>query len=604
MLVGVDGFRERWARLRAESLSHSSYSVVLFVSCLDVDAFAASIMLGALLQKHLILYKTEPVIGYSALQRAMRRLESAVRNVVLVGCGSAVDLDEYLQLDGGAATVHVFDCKRPWNLNNLFASDHVVCYEDCDVADLEPYREAYVELAQAAAEAPAETAAGTLAEAADSDFGGLESDTTQNDATQNDAALFVPEPAEPRRAPGELLEAYYAQGTHQSSTTAVQVYTYLSAIGETSLRMLWLAIVGLTAAEAQHPRLYALLMPSLQAEMKRLQPDGAHVAANSNARELVFSAEPDFALFLMRQWCLYESMVHSSYINAKLFLWREDGRKKLHKLLARIGITLQDAKQAYTHMRPHLKRELKSKLDSVSEIYGIEGITRTGVVRQYGLLGAMSAGDCVESVAALLETGAGEALPMHADGEQGDDDDGADAGDAWVRNFWAAWDAFDEFDRMRLGVRKAQLLQRAVVATANYVFDKNLPKDLQSYRMVVVQDAPDLPVFFNPLSLQRLSAWVFEGCAELNAASLPMVFAVLNEKKGVYLVHGVAGRTPRDARRAPSVTEFNAFGAQFQDTAARINARIRVDAFDSAIIELSREDLPRFLEALDELRSV
>ena len=156
---------------------------------------------------------------------------------------------------------------------------------------------------------------------------------------------------------------------------------------------------------------------------------------------------------------------------------------------------------------------------------------------------------------------------------------------------------------MKRGVEKAKALQSAVVTTANYIFDKNLPKDLQTFRMVVVQDAPDIQVFWNPLSLQRLANWVFEGCAELNSTNLPMVFAVLNEHKHTYLVYGIGGRKPRDSQQTESLSDFNKFGSQFQETAARINARIRIDAFDSAIIELSREDLPRFLEALDTERS-
>ena len=616
MLVTVNEYQRAWNKVRKQSLSHSTYSVLLFVSCLDVDAFVSSIMLGSLLQKHLILYKTEPVIGYSSLRESFSRLESSIKNVFLIGCGSSIDLEEYLGLDESNAdlNIHVFDCKRPWNLNNLFGSQLVICYEDCDIKQFDRYREAYDFLANDA------NTDNDSNNSDDTRFQGSQSQKSQEiESTQSDR-----DPATSRRKRHkserqtytEVLEAYYDQGSHLLSTNAIQVYTFLAMIGETSLRMLWLAVVGLTSIEGQYPHLYNLLIPTLQDEMRRLNH-----ANNSDASSTIqdqkiklkfnFNTEPDYSLFLLRQWCLYESMVHSSYINAKLFLWREDGRKKLHKLLARIGITLQDAKESWTHMKPTLKRALKSKLDSVSEIYGIEGITRQGVIRHFGLAGVMSAGDCVESVAAVLETGKAEPLLRDYDGqesERGTSDEEyereyKELTETWVKNFWIAWDAWDDFESMKRGVEKAKALQSAVVTTANYIFDKNLPKDLQTFRMVVVQDAPDIQVFWNPLSLQRLVNWVFEGCAELNSTNLPMVFAVLNEHKHTYLVYGIGGRKPRDSQQTESLSDFNKFGSQFQETAARINARIRIDAFDSAIIELSREDLPRFLEALDTERS-
>lgn len=627
MLTDPDGFHNRWQELRKESLSYSTYSVVVFVSCLDVDAFSAAMMLASLLQKHLILYKTEPVIGYKSLQTSFQRLESSIRNVFLIGCGSAVDLEEYLDLTSSQRShmkLHIFDCKRPWNLNNLFGSDRIYCYEDCEMEQLAGYEEAYNYLAEAGDEMPVNE------NPEPEPVNVLESDSTQTDFTQpdgnahnNNMNLIEQRQADIKRNTN-LLESYYEQGSHQSSTNSIQMYTFLTMIGETSLKMLWTAILGLTSIEGQYPHLYRMLLPSLQEEMRRLSRDNNYTYANSNQRELVFNSEPDYSLFLMRQWSLYESMIHSSYINAKLFLWREEGRKKLHKLLARIGVTIQDSKESWTHMRPSLKRELKSKLDSVSELYGIEGITRDGIIRQYGLHGVMSAGDCVESIAAILETGDYTAGTNGINGTAGDvgtsantnrnmNDSPSENGgeiaedsrhETWVRNFWIAWDAFEVFDSMKQGVEKAKVLQSAVVSTANSIFDKNLPKDLQSFRMVVVQDAPELPVFWNPLSLRRLTNWVFESCAELNHRELPMVFAVLNEQRNVYLVYGIGGGKSRERyNRGQSFVDFNRFGSQFQETATQINARIRVDAFDSAIIELAREDLPRFLEALDEMRS-
>lgn len=644
MLVPLEGYQHVWQQIKQESMSHSTYRVVVFVACLDVDAFAAGRMLGALLRKHLILHKMKPVVGYRGLRDAFRRLDDGVRNVILVGCGGNVDLDELFGLseDAPRAKIHVFDRVRPWNLNNLFGSEEIFCYDDGG-ADLEPYRAAYDFLAtdlgageadideiNSASEGSEGSDGGNeLREAkrrrlVDDDEGDASDRSDRSDGTQEDEVPADPvlerakkRRASQRRAHLALLEEYYRQGAHLAVTNAIQVYTLLTLIGETTAPALWLAVLGLTAVEAQHPELYRQLLPSLRDEMMRLNTyndlslgSGAAPASRASrgdlaSRAIRFHSESDYSLFLLRQWSLYESMVHSSYVSAKLFLWREDGRRKLHKLLARMGVTLQDSRESWIHTSPSLKRELRAKLAGVQSIYGLDGIIREGAVRQFGLKGVMSAGDCVEGLAAFLETGSTESGSVLARDSVGQDTndapDGRDAAearqDAWVRNFWTAWDAVDNYDRLHAGTDQAKALQAAVVATANYIFEKNLPKDLHSFRMVIVQEAPELDVFLNPLSLQRLAGWISESCAELHNSATPLVLAVLNEPANAYLVFGMAPQKTREQPEAAAAP--NHFGRHFQETAAEIHARIRVDAFESAIVEVGREDLPRFLEALD-----
>ncbi|KNC20648.1 hypothetical protein FF38_01469 [Lucilia cuprina] len=280
-------------------------------------------------------------------------------------------------------------------------------------------------------------------------------------------------------------------------------------------------------------------------------------------------------------------MIHSSYLSSKLFLWCEDGRKKLHKLLAKIGITLQDSRESWIHISPALRKDLKNKLDSVSEFYGIENVTRLGVIRQFGQSGIMSAGDCAESIAAILETGTRATI---------EENNPELETQVYMSNFWSAWDSFDDFSLMKVGVEKAKAIQRAAVSTTNFIFENDLPKDLGQYRLVIVQDAPELQAFTNPLSLKRLATWVFEGCLEKNPVALPMILAILDEKRKTYLVYGMAALRSRED--VDGIYTNNHFGRIFQSTATRINAHIRVDTFDTAIIELSRDDLTRFIEAL------
>jgi cell division control protein 45 len=58
-------------------------------------------------------------------------------------------------------------------------------------------------------------------------------------------------------------------------------------------------------------------------------------------------------------------------------------------------------------------------------------------------------------------------------------------------------------------------------------------------------------------------------------------------------------RKPRDAENSSEGdVSYNKFGSAFQTTANKINAKVRMDAFESSIIEVAKDDLARFLEAL------
>ena len=48
----------------------------------------------------------------------------------------------------------------------------------------------------------------------------------------------------------------------------------------------------------------------------------------------------DFQFPLMRQWSLYDSIMNSAYMIAKLNLWEQTGVNKLNEFLNLIGLSL------------------------------------------------------------------------------------------------------------------------------------------------------------------------------------------------------------------------------------------------------------------------
>lgn len=78
-----------------------------------------------------------------------------------------------------------------------------------------------------------------------------------------------------------------------------------------------------------------------------------------------------------------------------------------------------------------------------------------------------------------------------------------------------------------------------------------------------------------------------------------MVLASIDENTDTYLVAGLTPRYPRGLdtihTRKPIL---NNFSMAFQQITAETDAKVRIDNFESSIIEIRREDLSPFLEKL------
>ncbi len=77
--------------------------------------------------------------------------------------------------------------------------------------------------------------------------------------------------------------------------------------------------------------------------------------------------------------------------------------------------------------------------------------------------------------------------------------------------------------------------------------------------------------------------------------ALPFVICALNERKGTYLVVGV----PCPDKEGD--VEKTAFHRIFAVAAEQINARIRLDRFDTSVMEIGKDDIFRFIDHLYEV---
>lgn len=94
-------------------------------------------------------------------------------------------------------------------------------------------------------------------------------------------------------------------------------------------------------------------------------------------------------------------------------------------------------------------------------------------------------------------------------------------------------------------------LQRAVTRQGSSLVDKHAIRTFATFRLAVIKEGPDLPIFGEPARLARLGRWLADALRERQRNSrkgegkvlLPLVIACLLEKVGTFLVVGITPST-------------------------------------------------------------
>ncbi|RSL61096.1 hypothetical protein CEP51_013682 [Fusarium floridanum] len=403
-----------------------------------------------------------------------------------------------------------------------------------------------------------------------------------------------------------ILHRYYKVGSSFSEPLSSMMYSLASELGREDNDLLWLTIVGVTSMELYGRSSAGIAAPIRQSdrsrptgwlgvrgarirqllrdEVRRLNPpeisNGRVAAENTgvipttarNPEDTGIRLSPEPRFLLIRHWSLYDSMLHSPYLFSRLKTWSETGIKRLHKLLAKMGVSLAQCKQSYTHMDMMLKRELRAKLLKYGSLYNLDEMVPSvdtdgkdragakdgwGFVRSWGWRATLSAQDVGVVIGALLEVGkhaqtVDNTLAASQAGKEIEEEaEFAAQGEEWVGRFWEAYDALEDIDALKSGLPTAQFLHRAIYRTGTSLINKKQIKHLRAFRMCVVKDGPDVSLFTHPAALTKLSLWIGEALAEQEREAhgklshggrgTPLVVASLNEKRGVYIVVGTGG---------------------------------------------------------------
>jgi hypothetical protein len=217
----------------------------------------------------------------------------------------------------------------------------------------------------------------------------------------------------------QKIRNYYGKGTFFSSPVAIMVYDLLTQLRHTANGdMCWLSCVGLTDSYI-HNRIdlsgFIKCSMKLQSWIRDIytesdiifngnddsdmqimnrrvnnsiyaedlyggssndqsdfesssnqRSNGTIVSFSDNGRILV--AKDEFRFFLLRHVSLWDAMVLSPEVNTKMELWKNNGRKKLKEMLAKMGLPLVQCQQPYAFMKPGLKRRLKQMISEHAHV--------------------------------------------------------------------------------------------------------------------------------------------------------------------------------------------------------------------------------------------
>lgn len=449
-----------------------------------------------------------------------------------------------------------------------------------------------------------------------------------------------------RRNHEATLETYYTLGTSYAEPVSSMLYSLASELGREENDLLWLAIVGISSVDLsplsgqpstssssrRAPDRAEQIREVLRDEVRRLNPIPDAELRRSQSNEGVIpiharsptdtairlSPEPKF--LLIRHWSLYESMLHSPFLSTRLHVWSDAGKKRLNKLLAKMGVSLQEAGKGYVHMDMEIKRSLRARILKFAEMYNLEGLVpgedgRTGqqgwgFVRSWGWKATLSAVDVAMVVGAILEVGhdaaaagAGfwdgkyshpttynarlSAMPTPPHSEDGsssqlDPHTTPSAPDWTTSRFFAAYDALAPtassptagITLLQTHIPTAQHLHRAILRTGAALLAKKQIRHLRSYKMGIVKDGPDVPTFSHPGALTQLAGWVAEAIAVLEAekgvrrhrgaVDDALVLGCLDAARDVYVVVGLGGGGAGGRARVQSKAELRAKEEQRQ----------------------------------------
>lgn len=545
---------------------------VLILCGLDVDALAATRSLLSLLQTDYIPYTLKPCASRVDLFETIFTQKGKVDQFILINLGATIDflnVDQFgdvladenqvaLISEDDLIEIFILDSHRPINLINVFADTSVtskifVHVADDEIETIPDYNDVF-----------------SSDEEDDDDEGGIYDNLARRQEKENK-----------RKIRGQRIDEY-EEYTWAGPSTAITIFELSTKLSKDTISALWWGIVGITdqliskkVLENQYNA--SIYKYCLHDHSLRLQSRTEH--NNHDVLRVEFSE--DLFLPLYRHWTIQESLTHALPIASAVKVWTGSGSRKIKELVAQIGMPLTQANEQYHYMEQKYKDDFAKLLEEKAVHFGVKNLKMVSFSAQRGFGFKYTATDVAVSINAMLEL-SGNCLPEH--------------------NFHNALEALrtEQMSSMQSGIELGKKQLRAVLNTINSNIEMGSVINAGPFLYMLLKDGnPEHHMFAHPASVRLLATYLLSTFCRSQPRQrrdkirvLPLLVAAPRGDVGggKSILCGIPPLA--------SDTNRNPFGRAFVASAERSKSNVDWLFMDQSLMQIAKDDLSKFLDAL------
>eukprot|EP01012_Entosiphon_sulcatum_P023019 TRINITY_DN2799_c0_g2_i1.p1 TRINITY_DN2799_c0_g2~~TRINITY_DN2799_c0_g2_i1.p1 ORF type:complete len:625 (-),score=154.18 TRINITY_DN2799_c0_g2_i1:129-2003(-) len=612
MWVVLDNFRDEVFDL-IKSDAHENTIPLTICIAPDVDAMCACRIFTCLFNKFFVQWKLVPVADYAALRELFEAEHDKEMNWLLINCGATRDLTEIMNAE--THKVYLLDSHRPVHLSNVLAAGDPYTIRILDSGQTKHEVERLLGISTRATRKKhhrSKRNAKRTRREEDSYVSGEEAEDYDEENEEESANSDSPsqlfsdseeenydeegdESGKRKRVDKEAAREYYKYSYYGCSSAALAYGLAEQLQHRDKDDVLWLGIVGLTdhylnnKMDDQQYTDAILVLEEEAREQAKLNSRsckvdvGEGITLKNEFHSNHIHAADDYRFFLLRHWSLHKSMFHSPVVAGRMGLYSsEEARDDLVTLLSKVGINRIKREGQFKDLNAEEQALLRERLPQLGAKYRLRDLNYRALFKVNGWGWTISAADLTYATTALLEE------PPEKEG-----------GD-WRPHFWNAYESLKSgsSDDVARGIDLAKNTQETIVRQVSLLLAKNSIVYTTHFHYAILPettDRTDLEVLCRPLTLARASQFILELAKYTQrgkARRRPFVLAVMNPLTNHWLLVGMMPESSGGLR------EKNKFGSAFRDAAEKSRSNFRYNAFEPAVIEIQKEHLRKFLDAL------
>lgn len=591
-------FLEAWEAMLKESIQGQIQKIIVYVDDSLVDSVACAHIVSNLLFQYAIPYSLYTVTGRPDLKKKLSHSflgetkENARSNtILLLNCGGLEDMSNFINYST-CIRFFIIDSHRPIHHMNLsHSNESVVVFlpNEIDQAvkkilnDIER-----LELLKRS-----------------KNYSEVESSAKFTVIDQ----LHI------------LFNDYYGLGSYWGTPASFTAYKLANSLNKSRNEDIWLAILGYTEfyldnriSNQLYLNIYTELVSMISSDFNKESSSVYQGTSRQHYKAISYGRiEPieDLRLPLLSYWTLYDAVMNSSYVAARLQTWLESGIGAVEIWLAKMGFTPAYSKKNWFCLPPNLKTSLEYSIDKWAKEFNLHDIKFRSFAMSYSYHKKATAFDVVLAITALLNCGSeisriDDITFSETDMAEKDLYNRESTTNTHLRpipwkssKFWSAWRAIEsnnehDFER---GIRFAKKIQRYIISETGLAIVRKKIRMIGEIRVYDMSssDSENNEHFLKTRTgiLYKLGRFLQDYIVSKTGKLFPcIVVGPPNAEEYCKLV-AVYSQISFDG------TCRNFFSLMLSKAAETAKINFRQSSFDRTVIKVKLEDLPVFLHQLN-----